>query len=239
MSYCVAHVRVRHANDFISILSKHISYPSVLTHFYLSGGDTVGLLVFPVNDGELVGAIVDIASSISFVKELTPLCKDLSVFYMRKLSFGIQKALMELGLPKPNIIYHDVSGNKHFMVVMPCHTRDALVSNIKKNALLLGEETVSVKLSLKPSILRRHHANSILNKKSAPGSNWEMIHHEGLTTLEHRILWEAYIRGYFEWPKRCSLEDLSRTFNISKAAILEHLRKALKKVVKEYLTVYG
>ncbi|MEM2007283.1 MAG: helix-turn-helix domain-containing protein [Sulfolobales archaeon] len=239
MSYCVAHVKVRHGNDLISILSKNIPYSSVLTHFYLSGSETIGLLVFPVNDGELVGTIVDIASSISAVKELTPLRKDLPVFYMRKLSFGIQKALMELGLPKPNIIYHDVSGNKHFMVIMRSSNRDALVSNIKKNALLLGEETVSVKLSLKLSIPRRLHAISILNKKSVPGSNWEMIHHEGLTTLEHRILWEAYIMGYFEWPKRCSLEDLSRMFNISKAAILEHLRKALKKVVKEYLTVHG
>jgi predicted DNA binding protein len=55
-----------------------------------------------------------------------------------------------------------------------------------------------------------------------------------LTPLEYLVLKRAYEMGYFEWPRRCSLEQLSRDLKLSKSTTLEHLRKAIRKLIGEY-----
>ncbi|RLE59546.1 MAG: hypothetical protein DRJ35_05500 [Thermoprotei archaeon] len=53
-----------------------------------------------------------------------------------------------------------------------------------------------------------------------------------LTPMQKKVLMEAINKGFFEWPRRAKLEDLSRSLNISKATISEHIRKAEQKVME-------
>lgn len=52
------------------------------------------------------------------------------------------------------------------------------------------------------------------------------------TTRELEILKFAYERGFFENPKKVSMDDIAKELGISKAAIDQLLRKALKKIVE-------
>ncbi|MGC9208773.1 MAG: helix-turn-helix domain-containing protein [Nitrososphaeria archaeon] len=59
-----------------------------------------------------------------------------------------------------------------------------------------------------------------------------------LETLPHKereIILKAYEMGYYDWPRRISLDELSKIFNISKAALLKNLRKGEEKLLKKIL----
>jgi len=59
---------------------------------------------------------------------------------------------------------------------------------------------------------------------------------DGLSYKELEILRLALDYGYFENPKRIKLEDIAKMLNISKATASDLLRRALKKVVKKYVS---
>jgi DNA-binding CsgD family transcriptional regulator len=52
-----------------------------------------------------------------------------------------------------------------------------------------------------------------------------------LTTRQRQILLTAYALGYYDVPRRISSDELSKHLNIDKSTIVEHLRKAERKVV--------
>ncbi len=61
------------------------------------------------------------------------------------------------------------------------------------------------------------------------------ITREALLTLrQERILQTAYKRGFFDYPKRVSIRELARVFQISISTISEILRKSEKKIVATY-----
>jgi len=47
------------------------------------------------------------------------------------------------------------------------------------------------------------------------------------------IILKAYELGYYEWPRRTNLDELSKMFNISKVALLKNLRKGEEKILKK------
>jgi predicted DNA binding protein len=53
----------------------------------------------------------------------------------------------------------------------------------------------------------------------------------GLTERQKEILIKAKQLGYYEIPRKISSLDLAKEFNISKSAVLEHLRKAEGKIM--------
>lgn len=53
----------------------------------------------------------------------------------------------------------------------------------------------------------------------------------GLTRQQRRVLRAAYDLGYFEQPKRVYAEDLARALGLKKATVVEHLRKAEKRLL--------
>lgn len=55
-----------------------------------------------------------------------------------------------------------------------------------------------------------------------------------LTKREKDFLLEAYRLGYFEWPHTLNINDLARRFGVSKTAVLQTLRRAIKKLVLSY-----
>ncbi|MFP3214822.1 MAG: helix-turn-helix domain-containing protein [Nitrososphaeria archaeon] len=52
-----------------------------------------------------------------------------------------------------------------------------------------------------------------------------------LTDRQKDILQEAYRLGYYNWPRKIDLYQLSKKFNISKVALLKNIRIAEKKII--------
>lgn len=63
----------------------------------------------------------------------------------------------------------------------------------------------------------------------------EFFDESDLSYKEFEILRLALEKGFFENPKRVRLEDLAKELEISTASASDLLRRALKKVVKNYL----
>ncbi len=52
-----------------------------------------------------------------------------------------------------------------------------------------------------------------------------------LTARQRQMLLTAYALGYYDVPRRISSDDLSRHLNVDKSTIVEHLRKAERKLM--------
>jgi len=68
----------------------------------------------------------------------------------------------------------------------------------------------------------------------AAGSPEEMMDYM-LTPREQEVLYYAYFRGYYDTPRRVSLEELSRELGIAKSTLNEMLRSAERKIVTAYM----
>ena len=47
-----------------------------------------------------------------------------------------------------------------------------------------------------------------------------------LTTRQREVVTEALARGYYDWPREITNQDLAEELGISRATLHEHLRKA-------------
>ena len=52
-----------------------------------------------------------------------------------------------------------------------------------------------------------------------------------LTSRQRQMLLTGYALGYYDVPRRISSDDLSRHLNVDKSTIVEHLRKAERKLI--------
>lgn len=57
-----------------------------------------------------------------------------------------------------------------------------------------------------------------------------------LTTRQRQMLLTAYALGYYDVPRRISSDDLSRHLSVDKSTIVEHLRKAERKLIGGIIT---
>lgn len=57
---------------------------------------------------------------------------------------------------------------------------------------------------------------------------------EALTERQDKITQVAFERGYFDYPKRISLRELARMFDVSPSTLSEILRKGQRKIVLDY-----
>ena len=57
---------------------------------------------------------------------------------------------------------------------------------------------------------------------------------ESLTERQDKITQVAFERGYFDYPKRISLRELARMFDVSPSTLSEILRKGQRKIVMDY-----
>ena len=53
--------------------------------------------------------------------------------------------------------------------------------------------------------------------------------------LLEEVLLEAYKSGYFEWPMKMNLNELSKKFGIGKSTCLHHIRTAEQKILKRFV----
>jgi hypothetical protein len=59
-----------------------------------------------------------------------------------------------------------------------------------------------------------------------------------LTDKQREVMVAAFENGYYEYPKKISSKALSEKVNISKPTLLQHLRKAEKRMLQEIMTGY-
>lgn len=52
-----------------------------------------------------------------------------------------------------------------------------------------------------------------------------------LSDQQEMVLKYAVSRGYYNWPRKISAQDLAKKLGLNKATLLEHLRKAEIKVM--------
>ncbi|WP_158059339.1 helix-turn-helix domain-containing protein [Halorussus halophilus] len=57
-----------------------------------------------------------------------------------------------------------------------------------------------------------------------------------LSPRQAEIVETALDEGYFDWPRRIDAEELAERFDIAHSTLLEHLRKAEKKLLEEALS---
>ncbi len=59
----------------------------------------------------------------------------------------------------------------------------------------------------------------------------------GLTLRQKEILQFAYSNGYYEYPRRISLRELSKIFDISSSTMSEILRAGQRRIFSEYFGI--
>jgi predicted DNA binding protein len=141
--------------------------------------------------------------------------------YMVKKNYGVLKAMAKTESIKmePIIVQH---GKKYFPTLIPRGKEGKLTELIRKYA----PTRASVRI-LHPNTHPFFSGSSI--------SPFIPLVHPKLTAHESLVLEEAFRRGYFEWPRKITLKELSRMLGVAPSTILEHIRKAERKILREYL----
>jgi predicted DNA binding protein len=62
---------------------------------------------------------------------------------------------------------------------------------------------------------------------------------DGLTSRQELIVRTALELGFFDYPRKIGVRELAQLFNVTPATMAETIRKAVKKIVKEYLSLIG
>lgn len=237
MTFIRGVLKVLHPSDIITKLSTEFRVESVLANLSLIGTHTHGLLIFDpysINNFSLI-KLLDVISVSDLIKEATPVHGDPPVLYIVKQSFGVQKALADVRAIRPSAVLHSARGVKHFWITLSESNLHNLVKLVKRYATEIGERRTAVKFKAVEKLELRNFIDiSMMSFKrsfDAPGRSDKTTR---LTSLEYYVLKRAYELGYFDWPRRCSLECLSENIGLSKATIAEHLRKAVKKLLSEY-----
>ena len=57
-----------------------------------------------------------------------------------------------------------------------------------------------------------------------------------LTAQQRKVLVDAYRLGFFDTPKQIGVRELSKSVNLGRSAVSEHLRKAQKRLLDEILS---
>lgn len=61
----------------------------------------------------------------------------------------------------------------------------------------------------------------------------------GLTSRQELIIKAALELGFFDYPKKIHVKELAQLFGITPATLTETMRKAMKRIVKEHVTLAG
>jgi predicted DNA binding protein len=207
-------LKVAHYGDFLTDFSTdHPTSKLVLSQLSLvEDYSHVVLHLMPARE-ETLAEFLDTSRSYSDVKyvEVLRLRAVPPTVFLVKRSYGVQRALYAVGGIRVGPVIVEQS-YKYFPIL--------------------------IRRGSEPSLLRyvRTYSPCELDVRLLRGFRY----YENLDTLptlseyERRVLLVALREGYFDWPKRSTLEDIAGELGLSKVTVAEHLRKALKKLVEIY-----
>ncbi|MFN4046130.1 MAG: helix-turn-helix domain-containing protein [Acidilobaceae archaeon] len=104
-------------------------------------------------------------------------------------------------------------------------------------SLTLDDNGNTVYRALMPSGIA---ASRLMSRLKVKGLESEILERNSmlvskLTLRQVQILTIAYERGFFDFPKKVNLEELSKTLGVKPSTLDEILRKAVKKLVESYI----
>lgn len=221
--YLIRALKVIHYGDYLTELTSKRNIVAVINYLSLIKGDSHMMLqIFP-SHRTTINEVVDLGWSFKDVKlaEIVRFPGTQPFIYLIKRNYGVLKALANTHSFRvgPVIV---TGGFKLFPILLLKGTEGRLVELVRKYSPVKARVSIT-----KPERLRLHELPAItrLNPELAPN----------LTECEIQILKKAYEMGYFEWPKKTDLDTIARAVGVSKPTVLEHIRKAVKKVIGLYL----
>ncbi|TFG56594.1 MAG: hypothetical protein E4H30_03695 [Methanomassiliicoccus sp.] len=139
-------------------------------------------------------------------------------------------------------------GDKHICLVLGHETEDAndMFKGSELNLIytapsLISEDKIIVsfisgqKDMMKFVELVKTHIGKVVNMTFKQSTYEKKDLLSILTDKQREIMTAAYRYGYYDLPKRISSEHLSEKVNISKPTLIEHLRKAERRIFTEIL----
>jgi len=221
--YSIRVLKVIHYGDYLTELTVKSGKTAFISYLSLIKGYSHMILhLFPL-DKSVINEAIDFSRSFKDVKCVETI-KGPGIqpfLYIVKRNYGVLRAIAKVKALKVGPVIVE-NGVKLFPIMIPNGMESKLIRLVKKYS------PTRVRVSItKPSYLK-HLELPLL---SYP----HYITFLNLTEYEFQVLKEAYESGYFDWPKRTNLDKLAKSLGLSKTTVLEHIRKAERKILKYFL----
>jgi predicted DNA binding protein len=118
-------------------------------------------------------------------------------------------------------------------IVKKSYENNTIILKVKYSEGFEYWKFLGTRSELKQLIISISDVASIIKLRFIPATHYILNKEVSLSPRELQSLLSAYELGYFEYPRRCSLTDISQKLLISKATLNEYLRKAIRKVLLE------
>jgi predicted DNA binding protein len=114
------------------------------------------------------------------------------------------------------------------------HTIPTIISPEKFTLSMMGEQK-----NLSDFVEMIRNAGTILKMSFRRAAYQKADILAVLTDKQREVMVAAFQNGYYDFPKRISSKELCRKVSISKPTLLQHMRKAEGRILKEIMTGYS
>jgi predicted DNA binding protein len=114
------------------------------------------------------------------------------------------------------------------------HSTPTIISPEKLTVSVIGENDKLIRF-IEMIKLHLGEAERITFKKAAYQKQ-ELL--TILTKRQREVILEAYLSGYYDYPKKITSDELSKKVDLSKPTLIQHLRKAEGRLLTEIMTGY-
>jgi predicted DNA binding protein len=114
------------------------------------------------------------------------------------------------------------------------HTTPTIISPEKFTLSMMGEQK-----NLSDFVEMIRNAGTILKMSFRRAAYQKADILAVLTDKQREVMVAAFQNGYYDFPKKISSKELCRKVSISKPTLLQHMRKAEGRILKEIMTGYS
>lgn len=114
------------------------------------------------------------------------------------------------------------------------HTTPTIISPEKFTISMMGEQK-----NLSDFVEMIRNAGTILKMSFRRAAYQKADILAVLTDKQREVMVAAFQNGYYDFPKKISSKELCRKVSISKPTLLQHMRKAEGRILKEIMTGYS
>ncbi|AOL16556.1 bacterio-opsin activator [Sulfolobus sp. A20] len=147
--------------------------------------------------------------------ERSRLSKTALMYYFKLYDGSITRTLLSNGVIIGNVLAYN--GVEEWDLYYLGNDIDSVMGNISK-------ELSKVEVKIEDLTYDRFEMEDM--KK-------EMFLINGLTFTEKKVLYAAYKMGYFDYPKNIKLDDLAKSFGVTKVALDRTIRNGLRKILSQ------